>query len=68
MLNALPLSGLSALDDGLAEKGAHLLDPETNGNSKRQPTHVFARQQTNGKSCVADMRGYPNVETHTHIY
>ena len=28
MLDALPLSGLGALDDGLAEESAHLLDSE----------------------------------------
>lgn len=29
MLDGLPLSGLRALDDGLAEEGAHLLDSGT---------------------------------------
>lgn len=38
VLDALPLSGLGALDDGLAEEGAHLLDPETNSEWQQQAT------------------------------
>lgn len=40
MLDALPLSGLGALDDGLAEESAHLLDSETTTKGGAEPRHI----------------------------
>lgn len=53
MLDGLPLSGLRALDDGLAEEGAHLLDSGTNHKSTQHPRNcisVFPQKQMTNTS------------------
>lgn len=57
MLDALPLSGLGALNDGLAEKGAHLLDPETSGKSKRHTKMTSANYSEYMETYVQHMHG-----------
>lgn len=56
VLDTLPLSGLRALDDGLAEKGAHLLDSESKQGvtASDQPKHMPVSKR-HGRLCATHL-------------